>query len=116
MVSANKGNCRNANNVTGRQATNSTGNTTHANCLLSTIEKLEPNATSIAVMERKSVASPKTNLFGNILVCSYAVDESKDTFLAVNNSNVENTLALLIHLPYQIRIRANELHNELNVP
>nr|GMD11700.1 hypothetical protein CFOL_v3_17882 [Ipomoea batatas] len=304
MVSANKGNCRNANNVTGRQATNSTGNTTHANCLLSTIEKLEPNATSIAVMERKSVASPKTNLFGNemasdtakatnslswrkigfpvsllfppgtvriaanmivvirnpspclpenaegflakiwstvspfgsrsiasagfciricrvtsvqngtnlhnvkscfpafgdlgsyciwvktdefisflpitlerslrdvrmdknisvevteenramasdtakitnnlswrkigfpvpllsppgtvriaanmivvirILVCSYAVDEPEDLFLAVNDSNVENTLALLIHLPYQIRISANKMENKLNV-
>nr|GMD05439.1 hypothetical protein CTI12_AA390800 [Ipomoea batatas] len=42
--------------------------------------------------------------------------EPKDVFLAVNDSNVENTLALLIHLPYQIRIRANELHNKLNVP
>nr|GMD03239.1 hypothetical protein CTI12_AA390800 [Ipomoea batatas] len=50
-----------------------------------------------------------------ILVCSYAVDEPEDLFLAVNDSNVENTLALLIHLPYQIRISANKMENKLNV-
>ena len=67
IISARSGNCKKANKVTGIQTIKAAGTAIHASLWLRTMQKVAPNATSIAAMEKKRVARPTISLCGSNL-------------------------------------------------